>query len=89
MASETIPAWVTTYALTIGIKFVRGVVRYDGRGLLYGRGYAHTKAWHRTPEDALARAEEMRVKKIASLKKQLAKLESLTFVAPAYIEDTT
>jgi hypothetical protein len=42
---------------------------------------ADRKDWHRTPEAALARAEEMRRDKIASLKKILAKLEAIKFSA--------
>jgi hypothetical protein len=41
----------------------------------------HKPDWHTTPEAAIARAEEMRTKKIASLKKQIAKLEAMTFSA--------
>ena len=41
----------------------------------------HEDDWHTTPEAAIARAEEMRTKKIASLKKQIAKLEAMTFSA--------
>ena len=41
----------------------------------------HKPYWHTTPEAAIARAEEMRTKKIASLKKQVAKLEAMTFSA--------
>ena len=41
--------------------------------------YFHGNDWHRTPLDAITRAEEMRVKKIASLRKSLAKMESMTF----------
>ena len=47
--------------------------RYDWRECVHG------KDWHRTPESALARAEEMRKAKIASLKKSIAKLEAMTF----------
>ena len=43
--------------------------------------YLHGNDWHTTPEAAIARAEEMRTKKIASLKKQIAKLEAMTFSA--------
>jgi hypothetical protein len=46
-----------------------------------GQHYFHGEGrnWHRTPEGAKAKAEAMRKAKIASLKKQLAKLESLSF----------
>ncbi|MFA5187135.1 MAG: hypothetical protein WC551_11685 [Patescibacteria group bacterium] len=35
--------------------------------------------WHLTPEAAIAKAEAMRVKKIAALQKQIKKLESMAF----------
>ncbi len=41
----------------------------------------HKPYWHTTPEAAIASAEEMRTKKLASLKKQIAKLEAITFSA--------
>lgn len=37
------------------------------------------KEWHRTKESAIAKAEEMRKKKIASLQKQIKKLENINF----------
>jgi len=44
--------------------------------------YYHRPNWWTTPEEALARAGIMRMKKIASLKKQIAKLEAMTFQVP-------
>ncbi len=35
--------------------------------------------WHRTKESAIRKSNELRTAKIASLKKQIAKLENLTF----------
>ena len=43
--------------------------------------HIHKPDWHTTPEAAISCAEEMRTKKIASLKKQIAKLEAMTFIA--------
>ena len=43
----------------------------------YYRGQG--KQWHLTREAAITRAEEMRVHKIESLKKQITKLENLKF----------
>ena len=89
MKREIITAWVTRYALTEGIEVVKAelcsdisdaMITYGGTG--YDRQSAHGRDWHRTPEAALARAEEMRTAKIASLKKGIAKMERLTFVAP-------
>ena len=82
--------WNTKYALTNGITeheaedcfhISEGWVKYqtDNGYLQYLHGEG--KQWHRTQESALARAEEMRQKKIQSLRKQLAKIESLRFVA--------
>ena len=85
MEREKVKAWVTKYALSSGIEFVNGEVNHNVSSsmLSYGvRCVAHGKDWHRTPEAALARAEEMRTAKIASLKKQIAKLEKMTFTAP-------
>lgn len=88
---EQITAWVTKYALTTGIQKVQATVcsdisetmisyREDARYELT----AHGKDWHRTEEEAVARAEEMRVKKIASLKKSIAQLERLSFKPKVY-----
>ena len=88
MKNENITAWVTKYALTSGIQKVGGTVRQTNSNMLVyqaktssGMHYSHAwgNEWHRTPEAALARAEEMRKNKIASLKKSIAKLEAMTF----------
>lgn len=87
MKNENITAWVTKCALTNGIQKVSGTIRHETNsdilsyiGSRYDwREYVHGKDWHRTPEAALARAEEMRKNKIASLKKSIAKLEAMTF----------
>jgi hypothetical protein len=39
----------------------------------------HRPDWHETKEAAIARAEVMRKKKLASLKKQISRLEALSF----------
>jgi len=77
-------AWITKYALTEGIREVlatqheNGMISFSDR---YGADdwYAHGNDWHKTREAALARAEEMRVAKIASLKERIAKLETMKF----------
>lgn len=83
-ANETITAWVTKYALTTGIERVEGEVNHGISSSMFSYGPmsgAHGNDWHRTPEAALARAEEMRTAKIASLKKSVAKIEKLKFSA--------
>lgn len=80
--------WVTKYALTRGVverpvhsSVAHGAamnVTMDERG--WGkRDFLAVDEWHPTREAALARAEEMRAAKIASLKRQIAKLEALEF----------
>jgi hypothetical protein len=72
--------WLTRTALT------RGIIEADGEpgqgemaGFLYaGNGLYWGRDWHRTKEAALVRAEEMRDRKIESLRKQITKLEKLT-----------
>ena len=82
MEDEEIKAWVTKYALTNGIKSFPGKVCHNisSEMFRYGTlGSAYGKDWHRTSETAIARAEEMRKAKIASLKKSIEKLEKLEF----------
>lgn len=75
-------AFVTKYALTSGIKEVEGCT-FGSSGFAYdGKGYTahvHGKGWHRSKDAAVKQAEEMRIKKIASHKKAIAKLEKLSF----------
>lgn len=75
--------YLTKYALGGGIKAVPGkpsmidprYIDLDGYGAYYllGSGVFETEA------EAIANAEARRIKKIASLKKQIAKLEKMKF----------
>lgn len=75
--------WITKYALTQGIleveakdlgdDMIKTVEKYPSYYSKEGRD------WHRTKESAISKAEEMRQKKIASLKKQIEKLEAMKF----------
>lgn len=79
--------WITKYALTQGIRVVENAkhcadispnmiaVRHSG-GLTE---HFHGTDWHRTKEAAVEKATIMRYAKIMSLKRQIAKLESLKF----------
>jgi hypothetical protein len=79
-------AYITKYALTVGIQEVEVELSPDhphyiswkeegvwGSLYAYGKG----KQWHRTKDAALAKAEQMRLAKIESHKKSIKKLESL------------
>lgn len=76
--------FVTKYALTQGIEEEEArdvkdgmvqLTRHKFPVYMHGEG----KQWHRTRESAIATAEKMRLKKIELLKKQIQKLEALTF----------
>lgn len=77
--------WITKYALTQGIiekearecKGFDGMIQTEEKYPAYFRGEG--KDWHRTKESAIKRAEDMRQKKIESLKKQIKKLEEMKF----------
>ena len=81
-----IKVYITKYALTSGIEIVKvniysntpSLVRYNTGGF---DQYAHVEGreWHRTAEAAIKRAEEMRVAKIKSLHKSIARIEKLKF----------
>lgn len=74
--------WITKYALTTGIYEIEAEITengsaYDMHASLPTFYCKEGKDWHRTKEDAIQRAEAMRQKKIASLKKQIEKLEKV------------
>lgn len=76
--------YVTRYALSSGrIKAVEATLH--GKTMIEYRedgGYpqfAHRRDWHGSLEAAAIRAEQMRVAKIAALRKSIARLEKLTF----------
>ena len=77
---EKITAWVTKYALTKGVLKVYGYTSQDYPKMLTyrpGNCFAHRDQWQLTEESGIARAQEMRVNKIKSLEKQIAKLQKL------------
>ena len=77
--------WISKYALSKGIyerEVKQGEIYPDTVYINAWRESFHGgegKEWHKTREDAVRRAEEMRIKKIASLKKQIEKLEKMKF----------
>lgn len=74
--------WITKYALTRGIQEVEAEHRGDDVVLPKGDGFWGVIAkphWHESREAAVARAEEMRRKRIETLRKQIARLEKLMF----------
>lgn len=77
--------WITKYALTKGIFSAmaetndrRAYIPRDHITGVYSRVFG-CNDYHFSKELAIERAEEMRVKKIQSLEKQIVKIESLKF----------
>jgi len=80
--AETFIGYVSKYALTKGVQ--KMPLRESSHGFARPTTQPcwasfNEREWHRTEESALQRAEEMRKAKIASLQKQIAKLEKTTF----------
>lgn len=85
---QLIKVWITKYALTQDIfeKEVEICLNSDPTGNMVKANdnfseYYHGegKEWHRDYESAKEKAEQMRLDKIKSLKKQIEKLEKLQF----------
>lgn len=77
-------AYITKYALTQGIYEIEALEtnnpnmikdKRSSISIYHGKG----KDWHLNREDAIHKAEEMRKKKIESLKSQIDKLEKMNF----------
>lgn len=75
--------YVTKYALTTGVYIAEAHVTGDmavqlAKGHMYAQ-YFHGKDWHLTEDEAIHRAEEMRIAKLRSLDKQMKKISALKF----------
>lgn len=74
--------WLVKYALSRGIEEETVSINAGDFIRVKGRPYGFYKKWrdaHHTKEEAIVAAEGMRKRKIASLKKQVEKLEKLVF----------
>lgn len=82
--------YITAHALTRGIRHVEvDRDRWNG-SFIHERIGGYCRATYKigtdafaSREDAIAKAEAIRIRKIDSVKKQLAKLEAMTFDPPA------
>jgi hypothetical protein len=88
MSEEVFDAWLTRHALNNGVRKARvklcsaAADMVEVVGSRYAEYYhGEGRDWHRTESSAIARAEKMRAAKILSSRKQIAKLEKLTFSA--------
>lgn len=69
--------YVTKYALTTGIIPIDARAIYPDGSAAGRYSILYKNEFCLSLEEALSRAEEMRIAKIASLKKQIAKLETM------------
>lgn len=77
-AEETRDIWIITHACSTGIKHAKPEIALNGRPII--RGWRLTSNEYRWSfAEAKIVAEQMRVKKLASLRKQIARLETLDF----------
>lgn len=75
--------YITKYALTTGVYSAEADVKDDkavqrAKGSGYAQ-YFYGKDWHLTEDEAIHRAEEMRIAKLRSLDKQMKKISALNF----------
>jgi hypothetical protein len=79
--------WITKYALTQGIYEIEAEICKDINPDMIARAnvnysecyHGKGREWHLTKEDAIKRAESIKINKIESLRKQINKLENLQF----------
>ena len=73
-------AYITKYALTKGIIEIENPEFYENYIVIsHIEPIINPVDWFRTKQEAIHRSEEMRVNKIASLMKRIAKLEVMKF----------
>lgn len=78
--------WITKYAMTSGVFTAEGESIGQAMCAVRPKGhkgftvYFHGNEWHTDEAKAIERFNQMKQKKIASLKKQLAKVEALEFL---------
>ena len=71
--------YITKYALTRGIIKIDGVLDSASNSIRVDWTRYHKPDWHMNRSVAVDQAERMRLAKIKSLEKQLAKMKALRF----------
>ena len=77
--------FVTKYALTVGIDEIEVNAKVTEGGAITFRSndgwhvYLSKGDWHHTKEQAVEKAEDMRIRKLKSLDKQIKKLSAISF----------
>ena len=71
--------WISKYALSRGVYAEEVEEMGDDFVRAGSWSWFNKKQWHQTQDEAIKRAEEMRIAKLASLRKQIAKVEKIDF----------
>lgn len=77
LAPAGIEEAVVNYVFAGGYRTVQ--ICHLGRDSNWYSGYVPWNEWHNSREDAVIRAEQKRVARIAALRKEIAELEALRF----------
>lgn len=89
-ADELVTIWVTRKALTQGILKVRAEINERGAASFRPKSASwpskiyipgEGRAWHRTEQEALDRAEKLRQNELKTLHKKVAQIEALRFTS--------
>lgn len=75
---EEIEVYITTCALGSGIKKIKGN-KISNETINVVNYYIAKPNWHETLEEAIARAEQMRVEEIESLEYKIKQLKEIKF----------
>ncbi len=86
MSKEHFTAWVTKYALTTGVFKITAELASTSHDMVQQiepetryATYYHGNDWHRTHDEAIVRAEQMRTAKLKSIDKQRARIVAMKF----------
>lgn len=83
MRERNTKIYVTKWALTQGILEVMASVSDEYPDLanfgMYGTAHGRGREWHITAQGAIDRCEEMRRAKLASIRRQIKRIEAMTF----------
>lgn len=71
--------WITKYALTKGIYQEDAEICDEEMIRVKQVQYFHFGEWHMEKDKAIQKAEEMRIKKLQSLDKQIKKISAMKF----------
>ncbi len=79
---QVVDRWISKYALTQGIYPIAGTISSQGYFRVRSNSYYSIippRHYHESREEAVVVAEKMREKRLLALKRQISRLEAITF----------